>query len=186
MQRIILIIISIIIGISILGLIVFGNNEAEKFQNDEITIEILEEDIRIQNKEKYKRMIETGKYEIREREWQTSGPFSFDRYEYALGEKIFVNVEGLQFSDKGEMVFFRPINDTHYKIWKKYPFDGTIKDAFNVFFNPSLLKPQLICDTNDLLGDWRVEFTNTNYNPINFKIFNVTVTGDEKYFVPVC
>ena len=186
MQRIILIIIPIIVGISILGLILFNYNEKEKFQNDEITLEILEDDITIQKKEIYKRMIETGKYEIRDREWQTSGPFSIDRYEYALGEKIFVSVEGLQFSDKGEMIFFRPINDTHYKIWKTYPFDGSFKDAFNVFFNPSLLKPQMICDTNDLIGDWRMEFSNTNYNPIYFKIFNLTVPGDERYFVPVC
>ena len=186
MQKILLIIIPIIITVSILSMIIVGNNEVEKNENENISLEIIDYGNLIQKNEVYKEMIETGEYQIRDREWQSSGPFSIDRYEYALGEKIFLNVEGLQFSDKGQVIFFRPLNATHYKIWKTFAFDGSIKDAFNIFFNPSLLKPQEICDVNDLIGDWRIEFSNTNYNPIYFKIFNVTVPGDERYFIPVC
>jgi hypothetical protein len=50
-------------------------------------------------------------YEPLPRDWQTSGPFQIDRSEYALGEKIFLRIGGLNFQDKGQVAVMRPLND---------------------------------------------------------------------------
>ena len=36
----------------------------------------------------------------------TSGPFSIDKGEYNLGEKIFISVDGLKEEDKGKVIFY--------------------------------------------------------------------------------
>ena len=40
-----------------------------------------------------------------EEEWIKSGPFSIDKTEYNLGEKIFIVVDGLKQEDKGKVIF---------------------------------------------------------------------------------
>ena len=44
-------------------------------------------------------------YHPKEREWITSGPFQIDRSEYALGEKVFVNIDHLNENIKGNIIF---------------------------------------------------------------------------------
>ena len=68
----------------------------------------------------------------------TSGPFQIDRTEYALGEKIFIRINGIAYEDKGEMVFMRPLNQTHSSVYFTIPFDGTSKASFNQYFTPQL------------------------------------------------
>ena len=41
-------------------------------------------------------------------QWVTSGPFSIEKDQYNLGEKIFLTVSGIPISVSGEAVFFRP------------------------------------------------------------------------------
>jgi len=57
--------------------------------------------------------VNNTKYKMRDREWQTSGPFQIDRSEYAIGEKIFIRMGGLQMGEKGDIAVMRPLNDTH-------------------------------------------------------------------------
>ena len=47
-----------------------------------------------------------------EEKWIKSGPFSIDKNEYNVGEKIFIIVDDLKEEDKGKVVFFRPLNNT--------------------------------------------------------------------------
>ena len=129
----------------------------------------------------------TGSYEIRDRIWQNSGPFSIDRYEYALGEKIFVMVQGLEPEESGEILLLRPINQTHYTKWGSYFFDAKLKPSFNIYFEPTISKAKGVCDRDDLLGDWEILFFGTNYENLKFRIFNQTVPGDElKFSKKVC
>jgi hypothetical protein len=130
---------------------------------------------------------DTSEYKILPREWQNSGPFSIDRQDYALGEKIFFRADGLKVNDVGDIVILKPLNQTHYKVWQTYPFDGNQVSAFNIYFEPVLSKTKLICEKNQLIGDWRIVFKGTEYENIGFTIYDQIVTGDEdKFSEKVC
>ena len=48
---------------------------------------------------------ETTKNEIEE-EWIESGPFAIDKAQYNVGEKIFLDTDGLKFDEKGTVEIF--------------------------------------------------------------------------------
>ena len=115
-----------------------------------------------------------------------SGPFTIDKSEYNLGEKIFIVVNGLKEEDKGKVIFFRPLNSTSWANYITMDFDGTNKEQFNLYFEPKLSKLKKICSTNDLVGTWMVKFIGTEYPDINLKILNQTSSWDKRTFDPVC
>ncbi len=126
-----------------------------------------------------------NEYSPKDREWITSGPFSIDRSEYILGEKIFM-MSGLGTDEKGQIAVLRPSNDTHYSVYETYSFDGTDKEAFNIYFEADLEKNQGICTVNDLVGDWRIVFRGTDYPNLEFKMLEDILPGDEDEYEPVC
>jgi hypothetical protein len=121
-----------------------------------------------------------------EEEWVKSGPFSIDKIEYNLGEKIFISVNGLKEEDKGKVVFFRPLNNTSWSNYITMDFDGKNKTQFNLYFEPRLSELKKLCSTNELVGTWIVKFIGTEYSDINFKIMNQTSSWDTRTFDPVC
>ena len=121
-----------------------------------------------------------------EEKWIKSGPFSIDKNEYNIGDKIFIVVNNLKEEDKGKVVFFRPLNNTAWTNYITMDFDGTNKEAFNLYFEPRLSQMKNICSTNDLAGAWVVKFIGTEYADINFKIMNKTSSWDTRTFDPVC
>ena len=121
-----------------------------------------------------------------EEEWIKSGPFSIDKNEYNLGEKIFIVVNDLKQEDKGKVIFFRPLNNTAWSNYITMDFDGMNKTQFNLYFEPKLSELQNICSTNQLVGTWVVKFVGTEYSDINFKIMNQTSSWDKRTFDPVC
>ena len=127
-----------------------------------------------------------NEYTPKEREWITSGPFQIDRSEYLLGEKIFVRIGGLDLQEKGQIVFLKPKNSTHYEVYWSIPFDGMDKPAFNYYLEPELSSKRNICTPEDLVGDWRVVFRGTTYPNIEFKVTEEILPGEEKNYQPVC
>ena len=121
----------------------------------------------------------------KEREWIASGPFKIDRSEYLLGEKIFVNIDALNVNEKGKVVFLRPINNTHYLSYHTMPFDGS-SQRNNYYFTPDLSIPQGICNTEALIGNWKVVFQGTNYLDLEFKVIEKIMPGNEKRYEPKC
>ena len=133
-------------------------------------------------------------------QWRESGPFSIEKYEYYLGEKIFFRVSDLPKDAKGEAIFFRPANipnvekisdgvskDTNAK--KKYmsiEFDGEQKQSFNRYFEPRLSELRKICSPDELIGEWKIVFHGTQYDDMDFKILNQTASWDERAWEPVC
>lgn len=115
--------------------------------------------------------------------WNRSGPFAINKHQYKLGENIFIAVGGLAPTEAGNMVFVMPNGTTKYI---SIPFNGTLKSGFNQYFKPDISKNRKICDTAELVGQWTVLFTNTNYPPIKFKIINETLPGEETRFERVC
>jgi len=128
---------------------------------------------------------ETSKNKIEEK-WVKSGPFSIDKIEYNLGEKIFISVDNLKKEDKGKVVFFRQLNSTTWLNYTTIDFDGKNKSRFNLYLEPRLNEGKEICSTNDLAGTWMVKFIGTEYLDINFKIMNQTSSWDTRTFDPVC
>ena len=111
-----------------------------------------------------------NEYSPKEREWQTSGPFQIDRKQYAIGEKIFLIIGGLNADEKGQITFMRPLNATHYAVYLSIPFDGAAKPEFNYYLEPKLSKASGICSVNDLIGKWVVIFRGTDYPNLYFEI----------------
>ena len=191
-----LIIIIVVIPIIFLGILssVLLSDEPEKIKvGSESEIEKststenkLDEELTLEIQKKYDEI--TSKdyiYQPKERTWPSSGPFSIDREEYILGEKIFLVAEGLQSSENGKIVFYRPLNQTHSQLWKYFEFDGKLKTAFNIYFEPKINADAEICSKSDLIGDWIVAFDNVNYPEIHFKIIDEILPGDEDKFTKV-
>ena len=99
-----------------------------------------------------------NEYLPKEREWITSGPFQIDRSEYAIGEKIFLNISGLQLDEVGQVAFLRPFNNSHYEVYQIIPFDGSQKSAFNYYLEPQISADVGIYSIRDLVGEWVVRF----------------------------
>ncbi|AFS81543.1 hypothetical protein NKOR_08430 [Candidatus Nitrosopumilus koreensis AR1] len=127
-----------------------------------------------------------NEYTPKEREWITSGPFQIDRTEYVLGEKIFLRIGGLDYEEKGQVVFLKPKNSTHYEVYLSIPFDGAEKPAFNYYLQPQLSKSSGYCSVDEFVGEWRVVFRGTDYPNLEFKIINKILPGDEESYQPVC
>jgi len=113
------------------------------------------------------------------REWITSGPFQIDRSEYAIGEKIFIRIGGLQFEDIGQIAVMRPLNATHYSVYLTIPFDGVKKAGFNYYIEPQLSKTRGLCSTDDIMGEWTLVFRGTNYPNLYFDITEKVVPGTD-------
>ena len=127
-----------------------------------------------------------NEYSPSPREWITSGPFQIDRSKYVIGEKIFLVIGGLESQEKGQVVFLRPLNDTHNKVYQTIPFDGTKKNAFNCYIQPQLSKVAGICTIDDIAGDWTVVFRGTDYANLKFEITDKILPGDEDSYQSVC
>lgn len=115
--------------------------------------------------------------------WNRSGPFGINKYQYKLGENVFVIAEGLKPDEAGNMVFVMPNGTTRFIT---IPFDGSDKPGFNQYFKPAISKARKICSVNDLVGNWTVVLSGTNYEPIRFEFLNQTLSGDEALFQRVC
>ncbi len=111
------------------------------------------------------------------REWITSGPFQIDRSEYAIGEKIFIRIGGLEFDAKGQIAVMRPLNATHYSVYITIPFDGAQKSGFNYYLEPQISKTRELCSVDDIMGKWSLVFRGTNYPNLYFNINEKIVPG---------
>ncbi|MFB5629776.1 MAG: hypothetical protein ACE5RF_01930 [Nitrosarchaeum sp.] len=125
-----------------------------------------------------------NEYSPKPREWLTSGPFQIDRSKYAIGEKIFLVIGGLNTNEKGQVAFMRPLNETHYKVYITIPFDGMAKPAFNYYVEPQLSRTTGLCSVDDITGKWAVVFRGTDYPNLNFEITDEVVPGTKTD--PVC
>jgi len=177
-------VILIVITIAIFG-IIFTTNPNSEIVVDENNLKkelIPDENITPEIQEKMdeiEKINSDNEYSPDEREWQTSGPFQIDRTEYAIGEKIFIRIGGLETDEKGQIAVMRPINTTHYPVYMTIPFDEKEKSAFNYYLEPQISKMRNICDTDDLTGKWALVFRGTNYSNLNFEITEKIIPGTD-------
>jgi hypothetical protein len=177
----------IIIIAGIIGLTMTQNGDSERMEVEDVfDKEISPEETPevVKKLDEIEKIADENQYEVLPREWQTSGPFQLDRTQYALGEKIFLRIGGLDFQEKGQVAVMRPLNDTHYSVYLTIPFDGAQKDAFNYYLDPQLSKTRGLCSVDDVLGKWALVFRGTNYSNLNFEMINKTLPGTD--WDPVC
>ena len=135
-------------------------------------------------------------------QWVSSGPFSIEKDQYMLGEKIFLTVNYIPKDVKGEAIFFRPTPTPDLQKVKEFegvpeelirskvayitiPFDGSAKENWNRYFEPRFNEWKGICSTDDLTGEWILVFSGTDYEPIYFEVLNQTSSWDERTFEPL-
>ena len=174
--------IAIVVGVAAIAMVPDDSDgmEVEDVMDREIRPD---ETDKIQDKiDEIKQIKEDNTYEALPREWHGSGPFQIDRKQYALGEKIFMRIGGLDYEEKGQVAVMRPSNTTIPYI--TIPFDGAQKDAFNYYLDPQLSRTRGLCSVDDVLGTWTMVFRGTNYQDIKFEIINKTVPGTD--WDPVC
>ena len=179
--------IAIIVIVGIVALTMMPNGDSDSMEvEDTFDKEISPEETPeiVEKLDEIEKIVDENQYEVLPREWQTSGPFQLDRSQYALGEKIFLRIGGLDFQEKGQVAVMRPLNSTHYSVYLTIPFDGAQKDAFNYYLDPQLSRVRGLCSVDDVLGKWALVFRGTNYSNLNFEMINKTLPGTD--WDPVC
>ena len=186
--------IAIFVIIAIVGIgaiIALSSSESEVIVVDDALDKdvkpVVENSLEIQEKlDEIEQVNLENEYSPKDREWISSGPFQIDRTEYILGEKIFLRIGGLEYEEKGQVVFLMPSNGTHYTVYISIPFDGAKKSAFNYYVEPDLSSRNNICKADELIGDWKIVFRGTNYPNIEFRVTDEILPGDEPDYEPVC
>ncbi len=117
-------------------------------------------------------------------QWKNiSGPFAINKFQYKLGEYVFVIVSNLQPNEGGKIVFVDPKGDNYYTI----PFNGTLKSSFKQFFEPNTqnIGGLKLCNPSDLVGKWGIIFQGVPYKPIKFEIINEWIQGGQAEIKPI-
>ena len=196
MNNKIIISISIIITIIVIGFsltqIENNNEQTSRFEKNDENNSMLENDeinsmLEKIKEDKVKNDNSIQPYKPKDREWVTKGPFSIDRSEYVLGEKIFVKIKNLDVNTKGQMIFTKIVNSTHIFEYKKMSFDGS-KPQQNYYLGLELFEMRGICTADQLIGDWefRILTENGEYGVIEFRILDKYLPGVEEKYEPVC
>ena len=116
------------------------------------------------------------------REWISSGPVKIDYSEYLLGQKIFVNISGLQENEKGKINFYTPLENERFRIlYSSMGFDGSVIRN-NYYFTPSLQPVNGICVKEQLIGEWQIKFEGTQHPDLHFTIIDKKIPGFEFLF----
>ncbi|MGI0026222.1 MAG: hypothetical protein ACREAD_00075 [Nitrosopumilaceae archaeon] len=115
-------------------------------------------------------------------QWKNvSGPFAINKFQYKIGEEIFMVVSNLQPTDAGNIV----IVDTKGDIYDSIPFNGTLKTDFHYYFKPNTQIVLKLCNPTDLVGNWTLVFKGVPYTPIKFKIINDWINGSQSEIKPI-
>jgi len=190
MNKKIIISISVIITILVIGLsitqIQTDNEQVSRLNENDVSNEKLE---KIQS-DKLENDNANQPYIPKEREWNSIGPFSIDRSEYVLGEKIFVNIKNTHEQNlKGQMAFVKIVNSTHVYEYKKIPFDFS-KPQQNFYISIDLFDKRGICTTEQIIGDWEFRIIDEAgvglFGFIEFEVLDQIMPGEEDRYESVC
>jgi uncharacterized protein YpmB len=179
------IILIILVIIAVVAILIFNTNQQEinqeKSDIKDPQIEILLDavkDTKIQNEQS------ENPYVPQPPKWNNiSGPFMIDNDEYWLGQKVFVNISGLDVNDKGSVDVFIPVKNQNYMIlYSSMKFDGSSDLQNNYYFTPKLSAFNAICNSDQLIGDWVMKFKGTQYPDLVFTVIDKKMPGYEELF----
>jgi len=104
-----------------------------------------------------------------------SGPLGVTQYEHRLGDDVFMVMRGLQPNESGTVEIFTPLG----VLFKSFEYDGSKKSDFNLYFYPDTSVFSKICTPEELVGIWKVVFTNNAYPTLEFKMSDEYLPGGE-------
>ena len=104
-----------------------------------------------------------------------SGPLGVTQYEHRLGEDVFLVMRGLQPNERGTVEIFTPPGI----LFKSFEYDGSLKSDFNFYFYPDTSVFSKICTPEELVGIWKIVFTNNAYPTLEFKMSDEYLPGGE-------
>ena len=114
-----------------------------------------------------------------------SGPFMIDNDEYWLGQKIFVNISGLEENEKGRINVYTPLTNEKFRIlYSSIAFDGSLIRN-NYYFTPSFSPTSGICSEEQLIGEWQIKFKGTQHPDLYFTVIDKKLPGFEQLFNPI-
>ena len=111
-----------------------------------------------------------------------SGPIAVTKYEHKLGENVFFLIRGLQSDEIGAIGVFTP----NGILFKTIYYDGSKKPDFNQFIFPDTTAELDICTPEELVGIWKIVFTDKKYPALEFKIIDEYIDGGEAGIGTVC
>ena len=117
-------------------------------------------------------------------QWKnTSGPFAINKFQYKLGENIFMAVSNLQPNEAGNILIVDPKDDTYDTI----PFNGTLKTSFHYYFKPNTqnIGGLKLCNPTDLVGKWGLVFQGVSYKSLKFNVTNDWIQGSQAEIKPI-
>ena len=112
----------------------------------------------------------------------SSGPLTITQYQHKLSENIFIIVSGLEPNEKGSIRIFMPDG----RLYKTIQYDGSVKNGFNSYFKPDTSKVRGICEQEEIVGIWKVQFDNNVYSPLSFEILNEHLDGPDVRLTKAC
>ena len=115
-------------------------------------------------------------------QWQNvSGPFAINKFQYKIGENVFMVVSNLKPSDAGTLV----IVDPKGSVYDSFHFNGTMKTSFHYYFKPNTQIGLKLCTPTDLVGKWGLVFQGVPYRPIKFNVTNDWIEGSQAEIKPI-
>ena len=122
-------------------------------------------------------------YVPKEPKWNNeAGPIVIDSNEYILGQKIFVNISGINVNDKGRVNVYMPVEDAEYMfLYSSIGFDGSLTRN-NYYFTPSLSPMREICNADQLIGEWVMKIEGTQYPDLTFTVIKEYMPGYERNY----
>ena len=111
-----------------------------------------------------------------------AGPIGVLQYEHRIGENVYFLIRDLQPNEKGAIGVFTPYG----VLYKTIYYDGSKKPDFNQFFFPDTTAELEICTPEELMGVWKVVFTDKSYPTLEFEITDEWLPGAEAAIDVVC
>ena len=109
---------------------------------------------------------------------QILGPLQINKDKYLLGENVYVILKDLNPRDQGAVQFFTPGGI----LYDEMGFNGGERDFQKKYFKPQLLKGKNLCDKEDLVGVWTVNFRGYESSKLYFEVLPDTLPNQEHQF----
>ena len=109
---------------------------------------------------------------------QVLGPLQINKDKYLLGENVYVVLKDLRPMDQGAVQFFTPGGI----LYDEMGFNGGERDFQKKYFKPQLLKGKNLCDKEDLIGVWTINFRGYEEAKLYFEVLPDTLPNQEHQF----
>ena len=110
---------------------------------------------------------------------QILGPLQINKEKYLLGENVYVIITNLRPMDQGTVEFFTP----NGVLYDTMGFNGAEREFQKKYFKPSLIKSKNLCDKEDIIGQWTVQFRDYEMSKLYFEMLPDILPNQESHFV---